>query len=72
MRRQSRRWVQGHLDPKKNHPSTEKGYDTDYASTSKTATTRVSLQSPFEGKTLRKTNGSINGDPFHRELNKKS
>ena len=55
---------------KKNQPASEKGYDTDYAATSKTHTDRVHLQSPFKG-VLRKTNGTINRDPFYKELNKR-
>ena len=49
----------------------EKGYDTDYASTSKSPTSRLPLQSLFKGKILWKTNGSINENPFFKELNKK-
>ena len=68
------RFEDGYMDtliPKKNLSPTEKSYDTDYASTSKTAITRIPLQNPFKCKILRKTNGSINGDTFYRELNKK-
>ena len=35
---------------KKNQTPSEKGYDTDYASTSKTHTDRIVLQSPFKGQ----------------------
>ena len=48
------------LIPKKNLTSTEKGYDTDYASTAKTTTSRLPLQSLFKGKILRKTNERVN------------
>ena len=56
----------------KHHQRREKGYDTDYASTSKTHTDRIPLQSPFKGKILRKTNGIINRDHFYKELNKRT
>ena len=64
----------GYMDtliPKKNLAPTEKRYDADYTSTSKTAITRIPKQHPFKGKILRKTNGSINGQPVYRELSKK-
>ena len=60
------------LIPKKNLTSIEKGYDTDYASTSKLPTSRLPLQNPFKGKILRKTNGIINENPYYKELNKKT
>ena len=41
------------LIPMKNEPPTEKGYDSNYPSTSKTEVTRIPLQSPFKGKLLR-------------------
>ena len=44
---------------------------TDYATTSKTLTDRVPLQSSLKGKILQKTNGTINRDPFYKELNKR-
>ena len=59
------------LIPRKNLTLTEKVYDIDYASTSKTPTSRLPLQSPFKGKTLRKTIEIINGNPNYKELNKK-
>ena len=59
------------LISKKNQPPSEKGCDTDEATTSKTLTDRVPLQGPFKGKILRKTNGTINRDPFYKELNKR-
>ena len=59
------------LVAKKNQTPIEKGYDTDYASSSKTKSDRISLQSPFKGKTLRKKNGNINRDCFYQELNKR-
>ena len=59
------------LIPKKNLTPAEKDYDTEYASTSKRSSSRTPLQSPFKGKILRKTNESINGNPFYKELNKK-
>ena len=59
------------LIAKKNQAPSEKGYDTDYAPTSKTHTDRIPLQSPFKGKILRKTNGTINRDLFYKELNKR-
>ena len=48
-----------------------KGYDPDYAFTSKPSSSRIPLQSPFKGKIVAKTNGSINGNPFYKGLNKK-
>ena len=59
------------LIAKKNQTPSEKGYDTDYASIAKTHTDRIPLQSPFKGKILRKTNKTINRDPFYKELNKR-
>ena len=59
------------LVAKKNLSPAEKGYDTDYASSSKTKADRTPLQSPFKGKRLRKTNGNINRDCFYKELNKR-
>ena len=59
------------LISKKNQPASEKGYDTDYAATSKTHTDRIPLQSPFQGEILRKTNGTISRDPLYKELNKR-
>ena len=56
---------------KKNQTPVEKGYDTDYASSSKTKTDRILLQSPFKGKILRKTNSNINRDCFYKELSKR-
>ena len=56
---------------KKNQTPTENGYDTDYASSSKTKTDRITLHSPFKGKILRKTNGNINRDCFYKKLNKR-
>ena len=55
----------------KNQSASEKGYDTDYAATSKTHTDRKPLQSPFKSKILLKTNGTINRDPLYKELNKR-
>ena len=59
------------LISKKNQSPSEKGYDTDYATSLKTLTDRVPLQSPFRGKIPRKTNGTINRDPFYKEHNKR-
>ena len=59
------------LIAKKNQNPTEKGYDTDYASSSKTTQNRRPIESPFKGKILRKTNGNINRDCFYKELNKR-
>ena len=57
--------------PNKNQTPIEKGYDTDYASSSKIKSDRIPLQSPFKGKILRKTNSNINRDCFYKELNKR-
>ena len=59
------------LVAKKNQTPIEKGYYTDYASSSKIKSDRIPLQSPFKGKILRKTNGNINRDCFYKELNKR-
>ena len=59
------------LIAKKNQNPTEKGYDTDYASSSKITPNRLPIKSPFKGKILRKTNGNINRDCFYKELNKR-
>ena len=59
------------LVAKKNQTLTEKGYDTDYASSSKIKPNRLPIKSPFKGKILRKTNGNINRDCFYKELNKR-
>ena len=59
------------LVPKKNRSPLEKGYDSDYPTASKTSSSRVSLNSPFKGKLLRKTKGSINGNPFYKQLGQK-
>ena len=59
------------LVAKKNQTPVEKGYDTDYASSSKIKSIRRPLQSPFKGKILRKTNGNIIRDCFYKELNKR-
>ena len=59
------------LIAKKNQNPTEKGYDTDYASSSKITANRLPIKSPFKGKILRKSNGNINRDCFYKELNKR-
>ena len=59
------------LIAKKNQTPTEKGYDTDYTSSSKITPNRLPIKSPFKGKILRKTNGNINRDCFYKELNKR-
>ena len=59
------------LVAKKNQTPIEKGYDNDYASSSKIKSDRIPLQSPFKGKIIRKTNGNINRDCFYKELNKR-
>ena len=59
------------LVPKKNQSPLEKGYDSDHPTTSKSSSSRVSLNSPFKGNLLRKTNGSINGNPFYKQLGQK-
>ena len=59
------------LVAKKNQTPTEKGYDTDYASSSKIKPNRLPIKSPFKDKILRKTNGNINRDFFYRELNQR-
>ena len=59
------------LEPKKNQSPLEKGYDSDLPTTSKPSSSRVALNSPFKGNLLRKTNGSINGNPFYKQLGQK-
>ena len=59
------------LVPKKNQSTLEKGYDLDYHTASKPSSSRVSLNSLFKGKLLRKTKGSINGNPFYKQLGQK-
>ena len=59
------------LVPKKNQSPLEKGYDSDHLTTPKPSSSRVSLNSPFKGNLLRKTNGSINGNPFYKQLGQK-
>ena len=59
------------LVPKKNQSPLEKGYDSDLPTTSKPSSSRVSLNSPFKGNLLRKTNGSINRNPFYKQLGQK-
>ena len=59
------------LVPKKNQSSLEKGYDSDHLTTPKPSSSRVSLNSPFKVNLLRKTNGSINGNPFYKQLGQK-
>ena len=59
------------LIPKKNQSPLEKGYDSDLPTTSKPPSSRVPLNIPFKGKLLRKTNGSINGNPFYKQLGHK-
>ena len=59
------------LVAKKNQTPIEKGYDNDYASSSKIKSERIPLQSRFKGKIFRKTNSNINRDFFYKELNKK-
>ena len=64
----------GYLDDlvaKKNQTPIEKGYDTDYASSSKIKSDRMPIQSPFKGKILRKTIGNLIRDCFYKELNKR-
>ena len=56
------------LISKKNQLASEKGYDTDYAATSKTHTDRIPLQSFVKGKFLRKTNGTISNSTKIRHL----
>ena len=58
------------LVPKKNQSPLEKGYDSDLPTTSKPSS-RVSLNIPLKGNLLRKTNGSINGNPFYKQLGQK-
>ena len=59
------------LVPKKNQSPLEKDYDSDLPTTSKPSSSRVSLNSPFKGNLLRKINGSINGNPFYKQLGQK-
>ena len=59
------------LIAKKNQNPTEKGYDTDYASSSKIIANRLPIKSPFKSKILRKSNGNINRDCFYKEINKR-
>ena len=56
------------LVPKKNQLPLEKGYDSDYPTASKPSSSRVSPNSPFKGKLLQNTKGSINGNPFYKQL----
>ena len=56
------------LVPKKNQSPLEKRYDSDYPTASKPSSSRVSLNSPFKGKILRKTKGSKNRNPFYIQL----
>ena len=60
------------LIAKKNQTPSEKGYDTDYASSSKIMPIRLPIKSPFKDKIFRKTNGNINRDCFYKELNKRT
>ena len=59
------------LVPKKNQSPLGKGYDSDHLTTPKPSSSRVSLNSPLKGNLLRKTNGSINGNPFYKQLGQK-
>ena len=59
------------LVPKKNQSPLEKGYNSDLPTTSKPSSSRVSLNSPVKGNLLRKTNGSINKNPFYKQLGQK-
>ena len=59
------------LIPKKNQSPLEKGYESDYPSASKPSSSRLPLQSLFKGKKLRKIKGSINENPFYKQLNQK-
>ena len=49
----------------------EKGYDSDYPSASEPSSSQLPLHSPFKGKILRKTKGSINGHPFYNQFGQK-
>ena len=60
------------LVPKKNQSLLEKGYDSDHPTTPKPSSSRVSLNSPFIGNLLRKDNGSINRNPFYKQLGQKT
>ena len=60
------------LVPKKNQSPVEKGYDSDYPPASKPSSSRLPLQSPLKGNILRKTKGSINGNPFYKQLGQKN
>ena len=57
--------------PKKNQIPVEEGYRSDYPFPSKPFSSRIPLQSPFKGQILRKTNESINGNPFYKDLKQK-
>ena len=59
------------LIPKKNQSPARKVYESDYPPASKPSFPRLTLQSPFKGKILRKTYGSINGNLFFKHLNQK-
>ena len=59
------------LVPKKNQSPFEKGYDSDHLTTPKPSSSRVSLNRPFKGNLIRKINGSINGNPFYKQLGQK-
>ena len=56
------------LNSKKNQSPVEKGYESDYPTDSKPSSSRLTLQSPFKEKILRKTKKSINGNPFYKLL----
>ena len=59
------------LVPKKNQSPLEKGYDSDHPTASKSLSSRVSLNSPFKGKLLRKTKGNVNRNAFYKQLGQK-
>ena len=59
------------LVAKKNQTPIDKGYDTDYASSSKIKPNRLPIKSPSKGRILRKSNDNINRDCFYKELNKR-
>ena len=59
------------LVPKKNQSSLNKGYDSDHPTASKPSSSRKSLNTPFIGNLLLKTNRSINGNLFYKQLGQK-
>ena len=59
------------LIAKKNQTPVEKGCESDDPFPSEQSSSRMPLQIQFKGKILQKTNESIKGNPFDKELNQK-